>query len=771
VRRSVYFLALPFFFTLFFSKNRPSKTTIIACVPTAKTFDGYTFINPKIVESGSDFAPFFLQFGDSYEKIRQTDIQKAENLREWRERFCKNSDEKDIEEVVYQSSEDDLYVLLGAVESEGDKNPLGALSGNQFAEVLRYNHCSEAVKYLIFTRKCEKHVTQNGDAWTPASRDLEAMQQLITDGLDEFSAIKSHFIRLRYAYQIVRLAHYRGDFPQTIRLFNYLMPQIDRRRASIVYWWTLGHQAGALLKLKKYPEAAYRFALIFQNCPSKRAQAYRSFYIPNDDIWQKTLNFCEKDQERAACYSLRAGAAHATVGDLEQLYALDPQAPVLEMMLVSEVQQLEKIFLTTPISVQKYGRPATILRRDKASEHLFSLKKLVEKVWREKKCHNPKLWRAVDGYLELLAGDFYAAEKEMDAAASQLSGASEDESLREQLDIWRLLLDICKIDPADPNSVDRAFAIKSFGAFKKQPDFEPFLKDWLSNRYAQTNQPGKATLEAWGWKGLRANPTLAEIDNLIRAASDGELSRMEDALLTDSSGNILLGSFYEMRATYLLAENHPEAALDALRKIPEVERATAQKFMAFKERINDCVHCPMSDSVLLDRRALVEKLVELDFQARANLAEGAPQYYRLGLAYYNMSFFGPAWSAMDNFRSGSSWNTLNRRADGVFSSSIGPHGNRENLSCEIALGYFRQAMSLSRDPELSARAAFMASKCQLNAWYCSKSANYKIGSRQIPEVPADFRLYFDILKKNYAKTAFYKQAMSECKWFRAYAAR
>jgi hypothetical protein len=176
----------------------------------------------------------------------------------------------------------------------------------------------------------------------------------------------------------------------------------------------------------------------------------------------------------------------------------------------------------------------------------------------------------------------------------------------------------------------------------------------------------------------------------------------------------------------------------------------------------------MADSLLLDRRGLVEKLIELDFQAKANMADGAVFYYRLGVAYYNMSYFGPAWRATDNFRSGASWNSLKNHPDGQFPMPGTPHGNHENISNEVALGYFRQALSLSRDPELSARASFMAAKCQLNAWYISKICNYKIGSKNIPNVPADYRTYFEILKKNYSKTQFYARAVSECKWFRAY---
>lgn len=766
-------LLFPFFIFWNQPKKHSASSPFSACSPE-RTFTGYTFIHPPIVNARAAYAPFFLDFEGVYSDFLKKDIQRDENLREWNERFCQKATPAEIAEVVYEADENDLQVLLGAAGSEGEKNPIGSLTGNPFAEILAFNHCTEAVDYLLFCRKCEPHVVPLSDEWAVEERDPEAMNELIELGLATFSATKSHFFRLRYAYQIVRLAHYRRDFQQTIDLFNKLMPQIDRRRPSLIYWWLAGHQAGALFRLKKYAEAAYRYSLIFRNCPSKRAQAYRSFHIPDDKTWEKTLLFCENDAERATLFALRAGSSHATIGDLEQIYELDPTSPVLDLVLVSEVQQLEKIYLTTPVSEKKWGKPATILRRDRAAEHLIQLKKLVEKVWREKKCSTPNLWRIMDGYLELLAGDFYAAEKEFDQAATWLSTKNEaDKPLLTQLEIWRLLLQICQINPANPSSEDVAFSLKSYESFAKQPDFEPFLKDWLSNRYAETGQPGKATLEAFGWAGLRINPTLAEIDNLILAASDtASMTRMEDKLFTDSLGNSLLGEFYDMRATFLLAQNHPEAALLALRQVPETRR-NRQTFTAFKERIIDCVHCPIQDSLVLTRHDLLEKLVQLEFQAKAEMANAAPIYYRLGLAWLNMTYFGPAWQAMDNFRSGASWENFQKYPSGVFPLAGSAHGNRENLSCEIALGWFRQCLALSRDAELSARAAFMAAKCEQNGWFVSPACRYRWDKKtdRIPVLPAENRRFYELLRQNYSRTDFYRQVVAECKWFRAYVTR
>lgn len=156
--------------------------------------------------------------------------------------------------------------------------------------------------YLTFANQCEAHVTARGDKWRPQDRDSLRMATLIKEGLIKFRETESHFIRQRIAYQVVRLAHYNRSYQQVVELYNFLIPKVDRRKSSIIYFWTLGHLAGALQKLGKRPEAAYRYMQIFRNDPGKRATAHRSFYIKNDTEWNAAINLCQNDTERASMF-------------------------------------------------------------------------------------------------------------------------------------------------------------------------------------------------------------------------------------------------------------------------------------------------------------------------------------------------------------------------------------------------------------------------------------------------------------------------------------
>ena len=744
-----------------------------ACDPGARPFSGYTFLLPDIINKNAAYAPFFVTWEDYYQRFYfNRDIQKQENIEEWVERFCGQPLPADVEYVVYQTHIDDLIGLREATLAKGGEALLPyTLGGNTFAEMVAVNGCTEAVDYLMFAKKCEPHVVAYGDGWKLPERDTDAMQELIEEGKGRFLQTTSHFFRQRYAYQIVRLAHYARQWNQTVELYNFLLPKIDRKRPSIIYFWMLGHLAGALQQLGKPAEAAYRYALIFRYCPSKRTQAFRSFQLRTDQEWEKTLRLCQDDTERAALYLMRAGTARTyTVEDMEKIYALDPGNPQLDLLLVGDVQQLEKIFLRTPVTELKYGRLRSAQTRDLAAQHLISLQRFARRVVHEDKTPNVKLWQAMIGYLELLAGDRYAAVKSFERAEDLLKKGKEyDDHLRRQLDIWELLLEILNLDGSTASADQAAFRIRSYDTFKTLPSFEPFLQDFLSARYAESNHPGKAILAAYDPAAIGYNPRLDVLDDLLKLAESNDPILLERAMQIDTNPNLIKAKLLEIKGAYFLSVGQPEAALSVLRQIPAGATGNLQQFTPFKEIFDERIDRPTNDSLLLNRRQVVQKILDYEFKAKAAVAQndpaGAWYLYLIGLAYYNMSYFGFEWEVMDFYRSGHNWLRL---AQGpVFPLANSPHGNRENTDLSLALSYFEKALAETQSPELSARAAFMAARCQQKQWFCDPDCKYRPGSKLVPFLPEAYRGYYDRLGR-YKDTEFYQQMVKECKWLGAY---
>ncbi len=762
-------------FTLFlFTSFTPPEPEPAPCVPHAAPFYGYSFFDADFVEASAAYAPFFLRLGDYYERNYDPGlIQKKENCEEWSERFCSKTKWEDVAAVIYES---DAYDLAQLHEAAGDptrrKSLPFRLEDNDFAYVVAYNGCVEVTRYLTFAKRCEEHVVARGDKWKSTQRNTVAMMDLIREGKLRFYDTQSHFVRLRYAYQLLRLAHYAGAWQMTLDLYDELMPKVDRKKKSVIFYWTLGHVAGAMQKLGKYPEAAYRYSLIFRSCPSKRAQAYRSFKIRNDQDWQKTLRLCNSDEEKSTLYVLRTGGSHTwAVADMEAIYELDPQNPQLELLLVSDVQELEKILLRTPVTDEKNGRAIGKLKREAVAKHLLDLQKFVRRLIREKQIPDPKTWRAVDGYLELLANDRYAADKTWNRLEKELDSSKPDKAIFQQLEIWRCLLAVMNLDTTATDTVDHlAYKVRSLKAFDQNPYFEPFLQEWLSRGYASKNHPGKAMIAAYPPHTIRYNPRLDVIEDLLKLANTPDPILLKRTMMIDTPPERIKAYFLETKGVYFLGLGEPEAAAAVMRQISPGEQLRMTQFVPFANRFGEKIDREKPKDVGLNRLQIVEQLIQFEQQAKAAEAlqdtSEAKLWLRLGDFWYNTSYFGYEWSLRDFHRDGR--NQLRLAQGPVFPMEGAPDGNRENLDLTLAFEYYQRAYAAARTPEMKARTAFMAARCQQKQWLCSPGCTYRPGSQLIPVLPPEYRAYYDVLISKHSKTKYFGTVVKECKWLAAY---
>ena len=317
------------------------------CLPDVYAFQGYSFVHPLMIEPRLPGAALTLDFQELYNRFgRQEQQQADENIEEWRQRFCDIPDLEDIRSVIYGYSIDDYLEISTAMTMKGAViDPI--LRQNAFVRYLIRHKCLETIDYLLFAKDCEPYVTRRDDPWSQQDKTfrIQQMDQLIDKGLSVFLGIQSHYLRLRYAYQIIRLAHYSGQYQRVLDLWDYLMPKIDHDPSKIEFW-ILGHKAGALLALGKHVEASYLYARVFLHCPGKRESAYRSFRIKTDEEWRQCLLLCQDDQERTTLFAMRAYARDSkALEEMQAIYQLDPSSPYLEVLLAREIRKLERQFL------------------------------------------------------------------------------------------------------------------------------------------------------------------------------------------------------------------------------------------------------------------------------------------------------------------------------------------------------------------------------------------------------------------------------------------
>ncbi len=739
--------------------NRISKS----CGPDL-SFQGYSFVLPALINQASDYSPYFFQFDHFYQKFDTIQkIQQKGNLEEWQEIFCGLVEIKDLKAVIYKSSFSELKVLRTSVQNKN--YPLSPrFQKNSFATHLKDYKCRETIDYLVFAKQCEPYVIRSND-WEAPQRDTFAMQNLIDEGLDDFLKTKSNYIRLRYTYQLVRLAHYKKNYQQVLELYNYLIPKTDHIE-SILNYWILGHKAGALKSLGKRVKAAYLFSLIFDQCPSKRESAFRSFYIKTDEEWEACMLMCQSDHERASLYALQANAKNSVAAEaMDKIYELDPLNENLELLLVKEIRELERDLLGLEFNDKnKQNHQFHNLPRKKAGDYLVTLQTFVFKCIDEKKVAQPELWKLASGYMEYLAGDFYAAGKSFNLLKKSLR----NELLIRQLDIFLLALKINSYDTIDyEDEKEIADIITKNILYKKYKSFPDFLNDRLAYVYKKQGNPGKAFRCRHTITALKPNPKPDIIEDLLQVCRKERPSKFERALITKKDGMTIEYELMDLKGTYFLAKGQLEAALEVLKRIPRNEWDLYQ-YNPFIDFTQDCVNeCPMPDSIeYFNKVEIIQKIFELEYKAKADFERGAEYFYQLGTAFYNMTYFGHSWQVTDFFRSGSSWSY---DKDGVFPDYYFPFGNLENQDCTKALEYFEKARATTKDFELGAKAAFMAARCEQRMYYISKDCTYNGYDNEIPLFPAAYNRYFQLLKESYSETDFYQNIIQECKFFEAYA--
>ena len=210
-----------------------------------------------------------------------------------------------------------------------------------------------------------------------------------------------------------------------------------------------------------------------------------------------------------------------------------------------------------------------------------------------------------------------------------------------------------------------------------------------------------------------------------------------------------------------------EAALEAFRDVPRNFREPWNKFNPFHEHFIDCINCPVNDTLIYEQAGVIEKMLELEYQGRAHLRDGAGAFYQLGNAYYNMSYFGDSWNLMDSFRSGKNWKYTNKENRYITAES--ELGNIELMNLDKARRYYNTTLELAKNPELAARACFMLAKCDLNDFYLDPETEYTHYNNEVPRVPEEYFKHYAKLIDEYSETEFYKMIIEECKFFEAYA--
>ncbi len=724
-------------------------------------FYGYRFLNPRVIDYDSRLSPFFVHFGSSYSSLldQPAGLAKRDNLAEWHERYCEQVELEDLETVIYGPTLNSLERLARTLEDKQATTadvPAG-LRGNSFAEHLIDYKCTEVVDYLIFAKRAEPHVVAPPRSFEKTARQVTEMRDLIDQGLDVFPSVESHYVRLRYAFQLVRLAHYIGANDYVIELYDYLMPKIEAD-PSLLYDWIEAHRAGAMQRQGKYAESAYLFSRIFERCPSRRQAAYASFRIKTNEQWARANLLCANDHERAMLHVLRAHNGRAVVlEEVRDIYRLDPANRSLPLLVMRELQELERDLMGLDFNPEKRANQRLLQRpRPGAPERLIAFQGFVNVVLNEGRVTDTDFWLLARGVLEMLAGDYFFARESFDKLANQTS----NDTIIDQLAILNEVTDLLALSRINDSIENHYFEVLNGDIRRQYPDIKPMVNDKFEALYRRNGQVAKAALLQYGFDAIQKNPELGYISELRRIADSTNTNRFDRSLLNNRMGPFPQDDLNHLLGLHYLQRGQWEAALDYFRQIPTARRAEYGRFAPFVKQFEDRVNYrpdPATNGTF-DKVELFENLFSLEEIARrtTNDTLASQNYFRMGLAFYNMSYFGYAWNIADEFRSGTSAAIAARNYQPyyTFPNPSSPLGNQENMNMRLAQDYFERALSRAYSREVAAEALYWLAKTERNEFYANGSPGRVRPLR-----------YLSQLRQVYPDTRYYERVVAECKTF------
>lgn len=721
----------------------------------------YRFLAPEM--AGQEmFEPFQFTWDNLYSyNLMAPDLSHDANARDWAEYFGEGITVAEVKEVVYGLSADDLAMVQR--KAEGERSLLlGDISKNLLIRKWSKGNWKESLDYMQYALRCEPFCMADVYDWGEDTRpDAPTPERLIDEGIRAYRSSKDEFIKIRYAYQVVRLLRYNNDYSGAVKTFRELAAPLAHVN-NTVYWWTVSHYAGALRYSKQPVEAAYQFSRVFDHCPTRRIAAYRGFRVKSDNEWQQVMAKCQNGQEKATLHFIRAITPNAlALEELRSIQQLSPGSEMADVLLQREINKIEGELLGYPFSSSRaFHQGMKTPDHATASKNLRALQNAVDETLDGKAMHDADLWKLSKVYLIFLSGDAAGASRALNKTRSQLSPAG---ALRGSLlDLVLRIAMTKKVDASVENTLLKDLTNLSGKLSEdKAKELREFMDEALAWLYEAQGQPGKALLARRRQYAID-EAKLPVVNDLLKFEAKPNPTLYEKQLLERMHASVNHSQLLEVKGTRLLGMNLLEDAIKVFNSIPERDRNSSRTFRLeadpYKGRIIDIVNCWNKDNGCGEdsytKLSLAESMLTLQKKAIQEPENAGKYYHLLGNAAYNITFFGPAWQALDYHRSGGSWGYL-----GYFEEwyQFDPETFDEVVDMSLAEKYYTKSAEASKDAELAALSTYMAAKCELNRFYMSGS-----------ESKNGYQTHFQELVDNYRNTQIYDQLVRECFYFRVY---
>ena len=769
---------------------------IIGCGPGVDPYDYYTSFFHQNLPETNGYKPFYYTgynfFYDIKEPASVPDLLAAE----WAAYSAAPVKIADAKKLVNKFAWKDLNNLYFHIEKNQALKIPDSVKHNSMTDYFIRTKDTEALGYILFAKQAEPYVTNSYNEWEAKPRDSIKMAKLIKTGQQLYTVAKKDLIKQKYAYQVLRLAHYSERYNDVIKWYDEYAGKTAA--GSVVEPLSLALKAGALFRTGQQKEAAYLFSKVFAASPAKRISNYLGFKWAVDSKADKNeyLALCKNDKEKAAMLALFAmGSTNNDLDNLKEIFKLNPASEELEVLVVREINKLEEKYFTPAIQNIQGGKAFYFTWTDAntdsimtdAEKEVKALGTFLHDAAQSKSVKNPGLLETAAGYAAYMIKDYATAKKYL-AAAGKMQVTPK---VKDQLALTNLLVTISekeKIDAAFEEQIlpslkwleekvksEKPVEVDYWQVQQWRSIYRNLMSEIIAKRYHAQGDLAKETLAIgaadWMMKGkkeyygslngiefLRNNLASKDVEKLYSLVDSKQPNKFESYLFSHNS--VTKKEVIDFAGTSYLREN------DYANAIGWFKRSTDKKVIN-KNPFIDLLYdreeqLPSEKKFSITKLAFTQEMQKLE-QETKQAALAAKAFYKMALGMYNMSYYGHTWELVQYYRSGSDGYAIPKNATAF---------QKEYYGVFKAQEYFEKAMKASTDINFKARCLFMMAKCAQKQVHQPQYNDYTINW---DKYDVDYKTYWPLFKKNkyfpqfvkdYGSTVFYKEAFNSCSYLR-----
>ncbi|MEQ1796420.1 MAG: hypothetical protein ABL872_00640 [Lacibacter sp.] len=774
---------------------------IIGCGGSDDPYDYYTSFFSQKLNGDESFRPFYYTgYRFLYDEMEPVST-KEMTSEEWVGYTTGKATKKDVQQFVLKYSYKQLSTLYNHIEKKQALTLPDSVKKNSFTQWFIQNKDLEALGYLMYAKQVEPFVAGDEDMWADINRDAEKMKRLTKSGIQLWTVAKNDFIRLRYGYQVTRLAHYSEQYQDCITYYDtYIKPNST---ASVLQDLAVGLKAGALKHLGKREEAAYNFSQLFAGKGLKRRSNYISFIFSTRDEElggvkkEDVLKLCKNNKEKANVTAIYAmSSVDNNLQQLKQIYQLDPTSPLLELLTIREVNKLEEKYLHPTIQKEKGNKLMyswSLFGWDTDKPNYDSLYNESEQQTKDmiSFCHSIAQDNTIPnrGLFEVAAAYTAYMTKDLKKAKELLSSAEKSNLSPAVKDQWMLTNLLVTIN--EKQTIDAAFEEQLLpsiqwleGKANKDEEWKKFYRNLFTEvialKYHAQNDIHKEVLSigiAEKMLGnyynsaitfLRTKMNSKDVEKMYAFMLSKSLNKWESYLVRNNSFSKddvadIAGTAYIRESDWANAERWLKQITPGYYKTETY--TTYLSANPFADLIYDTHSPTKQDTVVYTKLRFAQKMKQLLQQTTTGTdLKKAKAYYQMANGLYQASYWGNSWMLQEY-----GWSSN----DGLDNTHKEGSWQKEYFGVFKAEQFYLKAKELSKDENFKARCVWMAAKCsqkQLVVPGYESFSDYDLYDKASEKYAKDIRKnkYYDGFVKEYSKTFFFKEAFNSCVYLKDY---